>query len=694
MAGEWYYRLMGEDRGPVSEAELRALRESGRISDDTWVKRGVDGAWILAGSIFGPAASGTIPAQDRQFDPYHRWLGIPPKHQPPNHYRLLAIEPFEDDPEVIRDAAERQMSHVRSYQLGKLSELSQRILNELAAARACLSDQRAKAEYDATLHRQLRLEQSAQAAALSPLRSFAPKPSGESERPRHPRTRGPQRTEQEDALTGSSRRGGPAGQTGQADGASEPRQARLAALLGNRVVLAGSAVALMLLVAVVAVLLFGPSTSEPTAVQEDSVPGVPAPAEKPQPVEPKPLSGLSERDDGDVQLVLLPAPGVIEAQQGDRVVLQFPVKNSDRFQGRLRYGLGAGAPAGAEIDPESGVFRWRLSKNQPPGGHVIKVTVTQTDMPTRRAEVSFAVMVTGPSRPAETGRTSDQNTEAGKEKTSQLADVPVGLDAAATKPPSPRNDPPKAPAVTPRSTPGVQAQPPRISQSEIEAQKERFAQLQDLYTRRAGLLSRWETANSKLQQLNTALTAANARLVTLTTQAQLVQQQALSLERQAGEIRQRLRFERDSIVRAGLEAELRQRNNDYNVCQQQYAALDGEARQVNVAKAGLVSQVRNVQAEGQQLLTQANALRQEWLQMTDAFGKLTRGNVKEAVATFSEWIRLEPSNPLPYVARGLAYLNAGERRLATADFKKATALEPGGTAKMIRELRAALGLGQ
>jgi hypothetical protein len=38
------------------------------------------------------------------FDPYHRWLGIPPKRQPANHYRLLGLELFETDPEVIRDA--------------------------------------------------------------------------------------------------------------------------------------------------------------------------------------------------------------------------------------------------------------------------------------------------------------------------------------------------------------------------------------------------------------------------------------------------------------------------------------------------------------------------------------------------------------------------------------------------------------
>ena len=32
------------------------------------------------------------------FDAYHRWLGIPSKDQPPNHYRLLTLEPFESDP--------------------------------------------------------------------------------------------------------------------------------------------------------------------------------------------------------------------------------------------------------------------------------------------------------------------------------------------------------------------------------------------------------------------------------------------------------------------------------------------------------------------------------------------------------------------------------------------------------------------
>jgi WD40 repeat protein len=90
------------------------------------------------------------------FDPYHRWLAIPPKHQPPNCYRLLGLELYEDDAEVIRDAAAQRMAHVRTYQLGQYSELSQRILNELAGARACLLDQARKAEYDRELRASLR----------------------------------------------------------------------------------------------------------------------------------------------------------------------------------------------------------------------------------------------------------------------------------------------------------------------------------------------------------------------------------------------------------------------------------------------------------------------------------------------------------------------------------------------------------
>jgi hypothetical protein len=89
------------------------------------------------------------------FDPYHRWLGIAPKDQPPNHYRLLAIDLFESDAEVIRDAAEQRIAHVRTYQLGQHADLSQKMLNELAAAKSCLLDPERRAAYDAELRSRL-----------------------------------------------------------------------------------------------------------------------------------------------------------------------------------------------------------------------------------------------------------------------------------------------------------------------------------------------------------------------------------------------------------------------------------------------------------------------------------------------------------------------------------------------------------
>ncbi len=93
----------------------------------------------------------------KKIDPYYEWLGIPPKHQPPDHYRLLGLELFEDDRNVIATAADRQMGFVKTYQTGppEAEELSQRILNELSAARICLLNPKRKDVYDRSLRAEL-----------------------------------------------------------------------------------------------------------------------------------------------------------------------------------------------------------------------------------------------------------------------------------------------------------------------------------------------------------------------------------------------------------------------------------------------------------------------------------------------------------------------------------------------------------
>ena len=85
------------------------------------------------------------------FDPYHKWLGIPPQEQPANHYRLLGIALFEEDREVIEAAADQRMAFIQQFATGQHGPLSQQILNQLAQARVTLLDAERRAQYDTTL---------------------------------------------------------------------------------------------------------------------------------------------------------------------------------------------------------------------------------------------------------------------------------------------------------------------------------------------------------------------------------------------------------------------------------------------------------------------------------------------------------------------------------------------------------------
>ncbi len=89
------------------------------------------------------------------FDPYHKWLGIPPAEQPPHHYRLLGLALFESDGDVIEIAADQRMALLRSFHTGPHSDLSQKLLNEVAAARLCLLRPDRRQRYDEGLRQRL-----------------------------------------------------------------------------------------------------------------------------------------------------------------------------------------------------------------------------------------------------------------------------------------------------------------------------------------------------------------------------------------------------------------------------------------------------------------------------------------------------------------------------------------------------------
>lgn len=85
------------------------------------------------------------------FDPYYKWLGIPPEEQPADHYRLLGLRIYESDADVIEHAVDRLMSHLRTLQVGQHALQSQQILNEVATARITLLNADRKRDYDASL---------------------------------------------------------------------------------------------------------------------------------------------------------------------------------------------------------------------------------------------------------------------------------------------------------------------------------------------------------------------------------------------------------------------------------------------------------------------------------------------------------------------------------------------------------------
>ncbi len=89
------------------------------------------------------------------FDPYFKWLGIPKADQPPHAYRLLGIELFESDADVISNAADGRMAQIKSFQTGRFAAVSQKLLNEIAAAKVCLLNPQKKVEYDQRLQAHL-----------------------------------------------------------------------------------------------------------------------------------------------------------------------------------------------------------------------------------------------------------------------------------------------------------------------------------------------------------------------------------------------------------------------------------------------------------------------------------------------------------------------------------------------------------
>ena len=85
------------------------------------------------------------------FDPYEKWLGIPPHQQPPDHYRLLGLKPFEQDRQEIQRHAEQRLRQVNMYRRGPHVRLCEELIHKINVAKACLLNPSLKPSYDQKL---------------------------------------------------------------------------------------------------------------------------------------------------------------------------------------------------------------------------------------------------------------------------------------------------------------------------------------------------------------------------------------------------------------------------------------------------------------------------------------------------------------------------------------------------------------
>jgi hypothetical protein len=78
------------------------------------------------------------------------WLGLPPETWPPDHYRLLGLQPGEDNAELIEQHVHERLDTVRRYQMTHPEQATE-AMNRLAQAFVCLTEPTSKKNYDAQL---------------------------------------------------------------------------------------------------------------------------------------------------------------------------------------------------------------------------------------------------------------------------------------------------------------------------------------------------------------------------------------------------------------------------------------------------------------------------------------------------------------------------------------------------------------
>ena len=152
--------------------------------------------------------------------------------------------------------------------------------------------------------------------------------------------------------------------------------------------------------------------------------------------------GLTDSRSFDVSLDTAMLDAIVDqtVDEGDTLSLTATATHPDNPAAQLTFSLDETAPAGAAIDPNSGLFTWTPTEEQGPGTYTVIVRVSDHDVPAIHDSTAFSVTVAEVNQPPVIEPVEDQAVDEGDTLTLTVTaadpDIPAGglsfsLDAGA-----------------------------------------------------------------------------------------------------------------------------------------------------------------------------------------------------------------------------------------------------------------------
>lgn len=229
-----------------------------------------------------------------------------------------------------------------------------------------------------------------------------------------------------------------------------------------------------------------------------------------------------------------------------------------------------------------------------------------------------------------------------------------------------------APIAEDKNVVPLENEKPEIAGTPLEKLK-----LEEIAIKRDTLIQRRILLVDEVTSLNSLSADYQADLAQYQTDAGQIRRQMAALETQATQTQQQSQSNFITAdQRVGLQQQYQRLSAEHSAASQALQKVTAAAAPISTKLKGVTQKLAARKKEADDLQHQANTLRDEWLEVTDPFGKLDSGDAAAALAVFDEWIELDREFVAAYIARGLAYYSLEHFQNAIEDFETALQLIP------------------